>query len=271
MGRWRTRQGAALAAWLAVWTIALTAERDQPRARPGRPAPSAPAERRVPFGPGEVLEYDVSWSSLMTAGTATISVRAKRRSYDSVAYYIVAEGRPVSVLASLYRLYYKADTLLDAYTLLPQRGSLYSEEGRRRRMRETRFDQRGRSAVYEVSGEGAAPQRLALRTGTHDPLSAIFALRALPLRRGLRVSMPVSDAGRLYQVEVAVTTRESLPTPLGPRTAWRLVPSVAGGGQPVDARELVIWISDDDRRLPLRMDAQMPVGAFRLMLREARS
>ena len=270
MGRQRSRARGALAAWLALSAVGVVAAGDQPRARGGRPTPAPAAERRVPFAPGETLEFDVSWSSFLTAGTATVSVRAKRPSYDSVAYYIVAEGRPVNFVANLYHLYYKADTLLDAYTLLPQRGSLYSEEGRRRRMRATRFDQRRRTAAYEVTGE-APSQRLTLPGGTHDPLSAIFALRTLPLRRGLRVSMPVADAGRLYQVDVTVTGREPVWTPLGERAAWRVVPSVAAGDQPAEARDLVIWISDDERRLPLRMDAEMPVGAFRLVLREARS
>ena len=87
------------------------------------------AERPVPFKVGETLEYDVSWSSYLTAGTATLSVQARKPSYDSVAYYVVAEGKATGLVAALYHAYYKADTLLDVYTLLPQRGSIYGEEG----------------------------------------------------------------------------------------------------------------------------------------------
>src|SRR3954447_2135571 len=50
------------------------------------------AERAVPFGVGETLDYDVGWSSYLTAGTATLSVREKKPSYGSTAYYVVAEG-----------------------------------------------------------------------------------------------------------------------------------------------------------------------------------
>ena len=108
------------------------------------------AERPVPFRIGEVLVYDVSWSSYVTAGTATVTVREKKPSYGSTAYYIVAEGRPTPLLSKLYTLYYKADTLLDSYTLLPQRGSVYSEEGKDRRTKTTSFNQGARTAVYEV-------------------------------------------------------------------------------------------------------------------------
>ena len=114
----------ALAAFVATAAVARVSE---PQARTHTPAQERPAaERDVPFAVGETLEYDVGWSSYLTAGTATLSVRAKKPSYDSVAYYVVAEGQATGLVAALYPAYYKADTLLDVYTLLPQRGSIYS-------------------------------------------------------------------------------------------------------------------------------------------------
>ena len=136
------------------------------------------------FKVGEALEYDVGWSSYLTAGTATLSVREKKPSYGSVAYYVVAEGRATGVVAALYHAYYKADTLLDVYSLLPQRGSIYGEEGRRRRLRVTRFDQAGRTAQFEVT-PGCGPGRSRSRSAgpTHDALSAVLALRDAPSPR----------------------------------------------------------------------------------------
>src|SRR5687768_18577771 len=104
-----------------------------------RPQPKR--EHPVPFKPGEVLEFAIGWSTFVTAGTATVAVKEKKPSYGSTAYYIIAEGRPTSLVSKLYTLYYKADTLLDSYSLLPQRGSLYSEEGKRHRMKTTVFNQ----------------------------------------------------------------------------------------------------------------------------------
>src|SRR3954452_13069000 len=89
-------------------------------------ASPAATEQPVPFTVGETLEYDVGWSSYLTAGSATLSVREKKPSFGSTAYYVVAEGRATGVVAALYHAYYKADTLLDVYSLLPQRGSIYA-------------------------------------------------------------------------------------------------------------------------------------------------
>ena len=131
-----------VAALVLVALSSLSAQRGAPPAKPAAPRP-ARVERAVPFHVGETLTYDVSWSTYLTAGTAVATVKEKKASFNSTAYYIVAEGRPTPLVAKLYSLYYKLDTLLDSYTLLPQRGSVYSEEGSRHRFRTTRFDRPG--------------------------------------------------------------------------------------------------------------------------------
>jgi hypothetical protein len=76
-------------------------------------------------------------------------VQAKRPSYNSVAYYVVAEARPTPLVSKLYTLYYKADVLMDVYTLLPQRAGVYSEEGQRHQMKVTTFNNAARKATFE--------------------------------------------------------------------------------------------------------------------------
>src|SRR5438046_10194294 len=117
--------------------------------RKAAPAAVPRAERTVPFRVGETLTYDVSWSSFVTAGTAVATVKEKKPSFNSTAYYIVAEGRPTPLVSKLYSLYYKLDTLLDSYTLLPQRASVYSEEGSRHRFKVTQFDHAKHKAFFE--------------------------------------------------------------------------------------------------------------------------
>jgi hypothetical protein len=252
-------------------------------ARPGTaPAPSAatatkPApkvERSVPFKAGERLAYDISWSTFLTAATATVSVNEKRPSYDSIAYYIVAEGQPTALVAALYKLYYKADTLLDAYTLLPQRGSLYSREAGRQHLRATRFLQEARKAQYDVQSGASLNHtdthvELSVPAATQDALSAVFALRAMELKPGVTTVMPVSINGEVYRVQVAIANKESITCGLGTVTAWKLIPSLVGEQGEAEAQNMAIWISDDGRRLPVLMQADFAVGTFRLTLRSA--
>jgi hypothetical protein len=253
-------------------TAGLGAQTKQPPAKaPAKAAAKAPAapkrEMAVPFHAGEVLEFDVGWSSYVTAGNATVTVMEKKPSYDSVAYYVVAEGRPTPLLSKLYTLYYKADTLIDVYSLLPQRGSLYVEEGKRHRMKTTTFNQTARRAKYEVQTSTHVERDLALPGYTQDALSALFVLRSIPMKAGDKFNMPVTDAGDVYKVQMQVAGVESLKTPLGTINALKIVPVFATTkGDP--PRGLAIWLSDDARRLPLKIEAQLAVGKFVVSLRK---
>ena len=231
--------------------------------------PKPKREMPVPFRAGEVLEYDIGWSSYLTAGTATVSVKEKKPSYNSVAYYIVAEGQPTPLLSKLYTLYYKADTLIDAYSLLPQRGSLYVKEGKRQRMKTTTFNQPAKTAKYEVQTATNVQRDLALPAFTQDALSALYVLRSIPMKPGEKINMPVTDAGDIYKVQMQTGTVEPVKTGLGTINGLKVMPVVTTTkGTP--PRGLALWLSDDARRLPLKIEAQLAVGKFTVTLRSAR-
>jgi hypothetical protein len=252
---------------------AVEARQSSPRAQAPRPAP-ATRERPVPFAPGETLTYDVMWSNLLTAGTTTVSVRDKRASLGSTAYYVTAEGRPGSLMAAIYPIYYKADTLLDTTTLLPQRGSIYSDEKGRRKLRVTAFDQRARSVHYEVqSGDPAkvtSQSDQAVPAQAHDALSAILFLRTIPLDGGATQTLPIVVNGHVYRVQVTVGGRERVRCGLGDVEAWRLTPTILDETDRADGGDMALWISTDARRLPLKLQAALPVGTFVLTLSSAR-
>ena len=222
----------------------------------------------VPFKPGETLEFDIGWSSYVTAGTATVSVKEKKPSYGSTAYYIVAEGRPTALVSKLYTLYYKADTLLDTYSLLPQRGSLYSEEGKRHRMKTTTFDQGAKKASYQVETRTVVKKDLAIPGFTQDALSAVYVLRSIPFKPGEKFNMPVSDNGNVYRVQMQVGAVEPVKTGLGTINGLKITPVISGPDKE-SPRGLALWISEDARRLPLKMEAQLLVVKFTVTLSKA--
>lgn len=258
-----------LAVLLSVTMSAQRSKRPPPQRPPAAAVPSR-AERPVPFKVGETLTYDVSWSTYLTAGTAVMTVKEKKPSYNSTAYYVVAEGRPTPLVSKLYSLYYKLDTLIDAYTLLPQRGSSYSEEGSRHRFRTTVFDRVAKKAFFEFRTTSSVKADFPVSPDVQDALSALYVLRAIPFRAGDRFTIPVSDNGDSYRVRVDVGGPEGLTTPLGRMKAWRLAPTISDSKNQRVGRNLSIWLSDDARRLPLKLEAELAVGSFVLTLRDAR-
>ena len=58
--------------------------------------------------------------------------------------------------------------------------------------------------------------------------------------------------------------------PVGQFEAWYLSGTAVRLDKPTQKREVHVWISDDARRYPLKIHADLPVGSFDLVLREAR-
>ena len=266
--RREARRAAAIVLTALLAAAPAAAQRKTAPKAPPQPAPRTPQpakkELPVPFAVGETLTYDVSWSSTLTAGTATLRVAEKKPSYNSVAYYIVSEGRPSALLSKLYTLYYKVDSLIDVYTLLPQRASLYSEEGKRHRMKSTLFDHQKKTAEYQVETRTVVKKNIAISPVAQDPLGAMFVLRSIPLKAGEKITMPICDNGTNYKMLIEAGPTESLKTGAGPIEAQKL--TLTPQGADVGARGLTLWLSTDPAHVPVKMSAQLAVGSFVLTL-----
>ena len=266
-------------AFLVVLVVAaaLTEAGQQAPARrpPGGATPpvNRPAPRReaqVPFKVGEALTYDVAWSSFLVAGSATTRVTEKRASFSSTAYSVVAEGRPVPLIARLYPLFYKMDSLVDSYSLLSQWSALYTEEGSRKRLASTRFDREARKAHYEISNEPTSKAAIAIAPAAQDGLTLLYTLRTRALKAGDRFSVPVVDDGSLYTVELSTTGPERVKVPLGDLEAWNVGVRIVDADERPVGSNIRIWVTTDARRLPAKIQADLPIGNFVLALREAR-
>jgi hypothetical protein len=252
-----------------TWLVdqrAATTPAPSPKGAAGVPG----ADRAVPFRVGEKLMYDVGWGSFITAGTATMTVAERRSLADGrTAYYLVAEGKPTSILNALYHVYYKAEALLDTRSLGVVQSTIFSEERGQQHTKITRFLPDGVSIEYELRSPQSQKAVVPVPRFTLDPLSAIYVMRALPLTTGQSLTTPITDQGRTYQMRVNVFKPEALKTALGTLAAWRLTATVTETGSTEPPYKVTAWISTDARRLPLKIEIDGVIGNFALTLAAA--
>ena len=234
----------------------------------GPPSPSAQADTPVPFKVGETLSFDVSWTTFLSAGTATMSVKERRSAGSGRnSYYLVAEGQPSAMLGKLYSLYYKAESMLDTRTLLPSLATIYSDEGGRKRYKTTTFKGNG-SVSYEVKTSTTATSTITAPRTAQDPLGAIYILRSLPLKAGMTttVPIPIIDSGKAYTMRVRVGGIENVKTGIGTLQALKLSMTITDTAGKAEGSGFSLWLSDDARRLPLKISAGLAVGSVHLTL-----
>jgi Protein of unknown function (DUF3108) len=91
----------------------------------------------------------------------------------------------------------------------------------------------------------------------------------LPLVVGKTLVLNISDAGLVYQVPVRVTARENQKTILGKVPCFRVEPEVFGTGRMIEGEgNMTIWITDDNRRLPVRSVLNTSLGKVEVKLRK---
>ena len=71
----------------------------------------------------------------------------------------------------------------------------------------------------------------------------------------------------MYDVPVRVTARERLKTEIGRVMCFRVEPDVFGPGRLVEGNgKMVIWITDDARRLPVRSQVNASIGKIEIKI-----
>ncbi|WP_277058432.1 DUF3108 domain-containing protein [Trichlorobacter lovleyi] len=96
---------------------------------------------------------------------------------------------------------------------------------------------------------------------TLDFVSGFYFLRQKSLKIGDRFSLKLYDGDTTTTVPVIVLRREKLPLP-GMRSADTLViqPAFAESGFFRNNRDLLVWFTNDENRVPVRFEATTPIG-----------
>ncbi len=209
----------------------------------------------MPFGPGERMEFIVSFGYL-DIGQATLEVHEPREIRGRPVLEITNSARSASWVDRVFKIRDKIVSFMD----LEQRFSLgfHKEirEGRYERDMHAEYLQDEGLARYEKDGD------VELVPGSHDIMTALYLLRTVDLEPGMRLGIPLHDDKKNYHVEVKVLKRETVETELGDMDCLLLEPVLQSGGIFNKAGRLWVWVSEDERRLIVQLKSKAPVGAF---------
>ncbi|HEV2418870.1 MAG TPA: DUF3108 domain-containing protein [Terriglobia bacterium] len=218
----------------------------------------------LPFNPGETLNYAITWS-LFPAGEVTSTIGEIGSGQDD-AYQINVTARSSGVVSLLYNIDNAYHATADPRTLCSRQIEKTINEGGRHKQTHILFDSGKREAILDERDMGKAGHPLkhsenAIPACVEDIVTAFYYLRRQPMQVGDKISVPVNDGSKTHTVVVDVQAREQIKTPLGPRYAFRLEPRALGDLYKKKGR-MLIWISDDHERLPLRIKAMMLIGTI---------
>lgn len=218
---------------------------------------------RVPWRIGEYFQFSIDWNGL-NGGSSLMQVQNLHTVDGHRSYRIVTKAESNSFVSRFYKVRDRAESFIDAETLVSRRFIKHLREGGFKQDIDVRFDQEEKKAVY------AGGPTLDVPGQVHDVLSAFYFVRTRPLPIGSSFTIQTHDNRKSYSMEVKVHKRERIEVPAGKFDCILVEPVLKSEGVFKSQGSIFVWLTDDERRIPVLVKSKVPVGSISVSLTDMR-
>jgi len=225
--------------------------------------PAQRASRQNAFSTGERLVFDVGYG-FITAGEAIMSVPR----YDTVAgnqcFQVMFQVNSTPTFSWFYEVRDQYETYLDVEGIFPWRFEQHIKEGKYRRDFSAQFDQVNHLAKT-TEGEFPIPSYV------HDIVSAFYFARTLDfskMRIGEKIHFQNFYKDSTYKLDVKFLGRQQIEVSAGTFNCLIVEPLAQEGGLFKSEGRALLWLSDDERKIPVKVSTKVIIGSIEAELRE---
>jgi hypothetical protein len=217
----------------------------------------------LPFHSGEKMTFQVKWLSVL-AGGATIELLPPETLNSEDSNHFLFTVRT----SEFVDMFYKVRDRIESYTDANMTHSLLyteSHRGKSRKDASVDFDWVKQEAQYSKKGENKQRPPVAIVPGTFDPLSIFFAFRLIDLNEKSEIILPATDGKKMVLGKVNVVRKEVIKVNGISYDTFLVEPELGDLGGVFDKSKdakLQIWVTADNRHIPVRMKSKVAVGSF---------
>ncbi|HWV38825.1 MAG TPA: DUF3108 domain-containing protein [Vulgatibacter sp.] len=228
------------------------------------PAPS----QKEPWPAGERLSFEIDVMGA-SAGNLVLMALPPVGKGTSRELPLRALAASNSFFSKVRRVRGRSTSYVRARDMHPRRYEEESNEDGVHRSANVVFQRPSEGAVVKVDwrrDEEKGRANLRYANDAFDPVSAAYFLRTVEFEKGQNLCFDSYGIRKLWRVQGEVVGKEQVRVPAGSFEAWHLEGVAVRTDDPRSARELHIWISADERRLPLAALGVLDLGAVRAQL-----
>ena len=221
---------------------------------------ASPAFRTVEnnaFGVGERLLFDVGYGFLH-AGEAVMAVSSVETLFNRPCYRATFDVRSTGAFSFFYKVRDHYESYIDSTGLFPWKFEQHIQEGGYRRDFAAVFDQYRRKVVTSDK-EYDIPEYV------HDVVSALYFTRTLDFtgkRPGERVHLQNFYKDQTYPLDVKYLGRQAIEVEAGTFDCVIIEPLVKEGGLFKSEGRIIIWFTDDERKIPIKVSTKVLIGSI---------
>jgi len=178
------------------------------------------------------------------------------------AYHVTFEVNSVPSFDWIYKVRDRYETYIDVGGIFPWRFEQHIREGGYVRDFSAFFDQRkGRAKTSE--GEYEIPEYV------NDIISAFYYARTLDysdMKVDDRLHLQNFYKNKVYDLDVKFRGRETIEVPAGKFDCIIVEPLVQEGGLFKHEGDIIIWLTDDNLKMPVKVRTKIVIGYVEAML-----
>ncbi len=220
----------------------------------------------MPFRDGERLTYVASWLGIPAAQAQIELHRAPYNASVWIGQATLSTNKAVDVMYKM-RDYLQERFAADSFE--PVRMDILQREKHRHDDYTVIFDRAQGSVTMRKAGPRGIQLKRFRATNPWGMMSGAALALSQPLHVGDEFILDLFSATNRYVLSFRVAGRDHLQTSLGATDALRIEPGVvymSDSKMRGEATATTIWISDDARRLPIRIESATFIGTVRIEL-----
>lgn len=236
----------------------------------------------LPFAIGESLTYEGKISKIIKGIAIADLTFTVSNAANGSDYLVRSEARSKGTLLKLFRYSFlqQYETTIDGNRFRALKTVKHDVQKDRVRDSVATFDYPERRVTFMETDPNEPmrpPRKIASKIDeeTHDLVSGLYSLRLMPLAVGKTFRVELSDSGLVYSIPVRVTARERQKTILGNVWCFRVEPEIFGPNRLIDQKDqkgsMIIWITDDARRIPVRSQVNASIGRVEIKLKNTQN
>jgi hypothetical protein len=224
----------------------------------------------LPFENGEKAVYRATWNGMFSVATTEIQTTPVVLDGKKV-FQVRVEAKTSRALDFIWKMRDVITSTFDGKTLAPSHFNFSQRENSRVIDTDAKFDHGSKNWAVHRQQVGKRTKIYQFdANNTLDPITAIYLARSTDFKVGDRLYFKLFGGRYRYLLELFIEKKEPVELESGKTIeAYKIIPRIQNttkNGYAGRLNEAVIWISADERRLPVKLSSKIVFGTVYLDL-----
>ncbi len=220
-----------------------------------------------PFSVGEKVIHEMSYFSAR-AGLLTMEVKPMAQVNQRLSYHFFIGLKSSGMFSNFYSVDDQVNTFLDYEELVPHVLKISIKESGKLAQSQSYFDFETNKASFwekkytEKSGEEERKFSWDILPYSQNAFSGLYYMRIFDWKVGKEIAFQVAEDKKNIVFKGTAIAEETLETEAGDFKTIKIKASILSRGALTQTGDVFLWITNDDRKYIVRIEAKIKIGTI---------